>query len=91
MKIVGTFKNIQEFKLTLSNILSFKKNSVLDRLNVSKNVLFRENLFQITLRFINNYQLFSSFVSQNLTIIKNSLLVGFVELDLIGWAFVYEN
>lgn len=87
MKIKQTLKSIKIVALKLSNILSLRKDSICELVKVSKNLLFRQKLSELTLRFINNYSLFSSFISNNLTIIKNSLQVGFVELDLIGLGF----
>ena len=83
MKIVKTLKNITVVALKLSNLLVFSKENYPKLIKVYKNVLIRETVSEITLRFINNYNLFSKLISQNLTILKNSLLVGFVELDLV--------
>jgi len=87
MKIVKTLKNITVVALKLSNLLVFSKENYPKLIKVYKNVLIRETVSEITLRFINNYNLFSKLISQNLTILKNSLLVGFVELDLVGLGF----
>lgn len=74
--------------LILSNMIS------LDNLNnntlsyISGVALYRKDFNILSVRLINNYSLFSSFISKFLTNLKASSLVGFVELDLVDWDFV---
>ena len=92
MKVTKQLVHSKYVLSLLSNYIYLNNNtSVSNLMKMSSKALVRKSADSLIFRFINNYGDFSTFISKFVTISNKPNKVGFVELDLIAWDFVFVN
>lgn len=74
--------------MNLNNKLASHTNDVYI-LNRLKHISFKLNNYSLYFRFINDYSKFSQFITMFMSNLNKRNRIGFVQLDLADWDFVF--